>query len=305
MATATAAIKLKFLLIPAIVTALLGTYFTALYIGSPAKERDIFKRWLLLLENSHVVVRRDLSDNTSVIKDQQKVNVDNHAELYQKYSFNVSSTLEYRFNQEYSSASRQLCTERNNVTVKHEFILGVSTSNPQNLSVIASVTPVKDFVVKLDGNGTVTLAASEPKYYQFLFPVNVTHVLLTVKSDDDYCMLVSVQNLSELRYGGIRQTLMNKTGMAISVSDIEYGKDNYGRERFPDGFFVVFVVKADDYECTGKRTASSPTRKKTVHFAIHEMVSYDNYRYAVFGVLGIFAIFYIGVFVSFCFNCGK
>jgi hypothetical protein len=44
MATATAAIKLKFLLIPAIVTALLGTYFTALYIDSPAKEKAIFKR---------------------------------------------------------------------------------------------------------------------------------------------------------------------------------------------------------------------------------------------------------------------
>ncbi|XP_046446451.1 SID1 transmembrane family member 1-like [Daphnia pulex] len=350
MATATAAIKLKFLLIPAIVTALMGTYFTALYIESPAKERDIFK------QNSHSVVRRDFRYDTSVINNQQKVNVDEDAELYQNYSFNVNSTLEYRFKysyeqdlasnqaisiqvtskpvnrdnpvhvvvkqqkaivswqlpllletssgsfQEYSSASRQLCTERNNVTVKHEFVLGVSTSNPQNLSVVASVTPVQDFVVKLDGNGTVTLAASEPKYYQFLFPVNVTHVLLTVKSDDDYCMLVSVQNLSypavfdtdqELRYGGIRQTLMNKTGMAIS------------RERFPDGFFVVFVVKADDYECTGKRTASSPMRKKTVHFAIHEMVSYDNYRYAVFGVLGIFAIFYIGVFVSFCFNCGN
>ncbi|XP_046440866.1 SID1 transmembrane family member 1-like isoform X2 [Daphnia pulex] len=343
------ATKIKLLTVTALVTALLGTYFTALHIDSLARERYIFKR------NSHSVVRKDLSYENSVSRYQQKVHtkvID--AKLFQKYSFNVNSTLEYIFQysykqdiaanqalsvqvasktafrenpvlvvvrqqkavlswqlpllletssgwQEYSSVSRQLCTEplQRNMSVEHEFFLGVSTSDPKNLSFVASVTPVEDFVVELDGNHTVTLTASEPKYYQFLFPEGVTNVLLTVTSDDNYCMSVSIQNLTcpvfdmdhDLKYDGIWQTLMNKTGMTIS------------RERFPYGFFFVFVVKADDFECTGKRINPPPLRKKTVHFTIHEKVSYIDFMAAVIGVLGIFALFYIGAFVSFCFNC--
>lgn len=99
----------------------------------------------------------------------------------------------------------------------------------------------------MDQNYTVVLSASEPTYYQFLFPGEVTNVLLTVTSDDDICMSVSIQNLtvknellliqlvtdlsfiftqcpvfdmdSDIKYEGIWQTLMNKTGMTISVID--------------------------------------------------------------------------------------
>lgn len=46
----------------------------------------------------------------------------------------------------------------------------------------------------------------------------------------------------------------------------------FQRERFPFGFFFVFVAKADDYECTGKRNRPPPLRQKTVHFVIHEKV---------------------------------
>ena len=53
-----------------------------------------------------------------------------------------------------------------------------------------------DYICRLDDNQTVTLSASEPKYFQFMFPEGVTNVLLTVTSDDNYCMSVSVQNLT-------------------------------------------------------------------------------------------------------------
>ncbi|KZS13123.1 Uncharacterized protein APZ42_021876 [Daphnia magna] len=129
--------------------------------------------------------------------------------------------------QEYSSVSRQLCTEPldRNVSVEHEFFLDVSTSDPENLSFVASVSPIADFVVGLNENHTVALTASEPKYYRFRFPEDIENVLLTVMSDDNYCMSVSVQNLScpvfdmdrDLKYGGIWQTVMSKTGMTISV----------------------------------------------------------------------------------------
>lgn len=99
------------------------------------------------------------------------------------------------------------------------------------------------------------------------------------------------------------------------------------RERFPYGFFIVFVVKADDYECTGSREYTPLMRRKSIHFVVHEkvyisspsiidflstfsdfaffivQVSYVNFMIAVIGVLGLFSLFYIGAFVTFCFNC--
>lgn len=59
-------------------------------------------------------------------------------------------TIIFYVRQEYSSVSRQLCTEslNRNMSVEHEFFLGVSTSDPKNLSFVASVTPVEDFVVE-------------------------------------------------------------------------------------------------------------------------------------------------------------
>nr|SVE77149.1 EOG090X0A5X [Daphnia lumholtzi]SVE77753.1 EOG090X0A5X [Daphnia lumholtzi]SVE78381.1 EOG090X0A5X [Daphnia lumholtzi]SVE79010.1 EOG090X0A5X [Daphnia lumholtzi] len=41
-------------------------------------------------------------------------------------------------------------------------------------------------------------------------------------------------------------------------------------ERFPLGFFLTFVAKADDYEFTGERNSPPNLRQKTVHFIIHE-----------------------------------
>lgn len=52
----------------------------------------------------------------------------------------------------------------------------------------------------MDQNYTVTLSASEPKYYQFMFPEGVSNVLLTLTSDDSACMSVSIQNLTVFPY---------------------------------------------------------------------------------------------------------
>ena len=49
---------------------------------------------------------------------------------------------------------------------------------------------------------------------------------------------------------------------------------NLQRELFPYGFFFVFVVKSDDYECTGTRELPPTTRSKTVEFIIKEKVNY-------------------------------
>ena len=98
------------------------------------------------------------------------------------------------------------------------------------------------------------------------------------------------------------------------------------RERFLNGFFIVFVVKADDYECTGSRERQQ-SRIKTPNLSIREIgpplnhqalksakfnrslsimqVSYVNFMLAVIGVLGVFALFYVITFITFCLRCTK
>ena len=51
-------------------------------------------------------------------------------------------------------------------------------------------------IYRLDRNYTARLSASEPKYYQFMFPEGVSNVLLSLTSDDNACMSVSIQNLT-------------------------------------------------------------------------------------------------------------
>ena len=48
----------------------------------------------------------------------------------------------------------------------------------------------------MDRNYSLSLTSAEPKYYQFMFPEGVSNVLLTLTSDDNACMSVSVQNLT-------------------------------------------------------------------------------------------------------------
>ena len=51
-------------------------------------------------------------------------------------------------------------------------------------------------IFRMDRNYTASLSASEPKYYQFMFPEGVSNVLLSLTSDDNSCMSVSIQNLT-------------------------------------------------------------------------------------------------------------
>ena len=74
--------------------------------------------------------------------------------------------------------------------------MGVSTSNPTNITFSARVEKVDQFLVGLDENVTVDVSASEPRYFKFEFPEGVSNVLLTVSSTNDVCTSVSIQNLT-------------------------------------------------------------------------------------------------------------
>ncbi|CAH2242541.1 jg4745, partial [Pararge aegeria aegeria] len=127
---------------------------------------------------------------------------------------------------------------------------------------------------------TFNMTPSSPKYYYFSFDrdsLNLTNnknssylpnnlsdcnksmqqkinykpnsVLLMIDSDDDVCAFVSIQNNScpvfdnekDMLYQGYYFTMTNKGGITITKS------------MFPRGFYIVFVVKESDEDCTGTK----------------------------------------------------
>ena len=62
---------------------------------------------------------------------------------------------------------------------------------------------------------------------------------------------------------------------------------------FPAGFYVVFVMKGDDWDCTGKRENIEKDRRKSFTFSISPSITYHKYIIATVGAFVVFILFYI------------
>ena len=62
---------------------------------------------------------------------------------------------------------------------------------------------------------------------------------------------------------------------------------------FPIGFYVVFVVKGDDWDCSGYYETVTVARNKSVKFSIEGSITYHNYVISTVSVVIVFALFYI------------
>lgn len=76
----------------------------------------------------------------------------------------------------------------------------------------------------------------------------------------------------------------------------------FQKEKFPNGFFVVFVAKGDDYDCTGEVTSNIKNRTKQFTLVIKPSITYTDYVNAILMTLFAILIFYIvfGVIFFFC-----
>ncbi|XP_066157287.1 SID1 transmembrane family member 1-like [Euwallacea fornicatus] len=131
--------------------------------------------------------------------------------------------------------------------ISQTFIVAVSTSSPRTVNISIALTEEKDFFMGQDTNYTVKVSPSQSKFKFFSFNKNVSDtVVVVVESSDDVCLTVSVQDSrcpvmdsnKDIKYEGIYQTVNKKGAMTIS------------KRRFPTGFFLVVVAKADDYDCS-------------------------------------------------------
>ncbi|XP_048488018.1 SID1 transmembrane family member 1 [Plutella xylostella] len=120
-------------------------------------------------------------------------------------------------------------------------------------------------------------------------------VILMIESDDDICALVSIQNFScpvfdnerDILYDGYYLTMTRRGGITLT------------QDHFPVGFYIVFIVKSSDEDCSASplgfngTKVSADSRVKNFTFKIVETISYQEYLIAASVALSVFISFYL------------
>ena len=165
-----------------------------------------------------------------------------------------------------------------------------------------------DLDVKYD---SIEVSPSAPVFFHFPFPRNSAFdvALLKMTSEDTLCTTLSVQNATcpvfdldrNVAFEGIYQTVDSKAGVTFT------------RSAFPNGVFIVFVVKADDEQCLtlppppilNDDAAGTEFRTKRVSFLVERKITRDEYLAATLGAVGIFTLCYVVVLSISCMLCFK
>ncbi|CAG9862490.1 unnamed protein product [Phyllotreta striolata] len=210
----------------------------------------------------------------------------------------------------YNYTSRTMCHDiikhyrkQGRVKIQHENpILSVATSSNTSVHFSVNVHHQTNFSIQLNRVYNFTITPSEPRYFFYNFTTNSTllkkgdsnyeTVILEVNSDD-ICMTVSIQNIScpvfdtnqDVTFRGFYETVNRKGGITIP------------KYKFPHGFYVVFVAKANDYACTkggGFANGNSyPFRRKYISMIIKPSITYSDYVKAVLITLACIGAFYV------------
>ncbi|KAM8770834.1 SID1 transmembrane family member 1 isoform 3-T3 [Rhynchonycteris naso] len=111
------------------------------------------------------------------------------------------------------------------------------------------VTKIKHFQLQTNVAIHFTASPSQPQYFLYQFPEDVDSVIIKVVSKMAYpCSVVSVQNTMcpvydldhNVEFNGVYQSMTKKAAITLQKKD------------FPgEQFFVVFVIKPEDYACGG------------------------------------------------------
>ncbi|CAK1592834.1 unnamed protein product [Parnassius mnemosyne] len=139
-------------------------------------------------------------------------------------------------------------------------------------------------------------------------------VIVMIESDDDICAVISIQNFScpvfdnerDILYDGYYLTMTRRGGITLT------------QDTFPLGFYIVFIVKTSDEDCTaasGNSTlprmarilgwdetrvdvAAPDGRLKQFRFKIIQTISYQEYMIAAGAALAFFLSFYVAFIIA-------
>lgn len=197
----------------------------------------------------------------------------------------------------YPEVGRTLCPLQNYAGQKshnQSLYIDVSSQSPVPIPFNLITTQWINFLLDPLGEPTtLTVSPSEPVFIQYDFPEAVDVVLVHAMSDDMACAIVSIQDIQcpvfdldfNVQFSGFYQTMSNQAGITITKED------------FPSGsFYVVLVLKPNDFDCNAVEliVPSSKTKhEKSITLRVTPKITRDEYYIAIFGVLGVFTLFYI------------
>uniref|UniRef100_A0A8D2B7E2 SID1 transmembrane family member 1 n=1 Tax=Sciurus vulgaris TaxID=55149 RepID=A0A8D2B7E2_SCIVU len=208
----------------------------------------------------------------------------------------------YQRSYNYQEVSRTLCPSKaTNETGPLEQLIFVDVASmaPLGAHYKLLVTKIKHFQLQTNVAFHFTASPSQPQYFLYKFPKDVDSVIIKVVSEMAYpCSVVSVQNIMcpvydldhNVEFNGVYQSMTKKAAITLQKKD------------FPgEQFFVVFVIKPEDYACGGSffiqenenQTWNLQRTKKlkvTIVPSIKESVYVKSSLFSVF----IFLSFYVG-----------
>uniref|UniRef100_F6SIJ9 SID1 transmembrane family member 1 n=1 Tax=Equus caballus TaxID=9796 RepID=F6SIJ9_HORSE len=150
-----------------------------------------------------------------------------------------------------------------------------------------------------------TASPSQPQYFLYKFPEDVDSVIIKVESEMAYpCSVVSVQNVmcpvydldDNVEFNGVYQSMTKKAAITLQKKD------------FPgEQFFVVFVIKPEDYACGGsffiqEKENQTWNLQRTKNIKVTIVPSVKKSVYVKVSVLTFFTFFafYVGYLVFAC-----
>ncbi|XP_012883974.1 PREDICTED: SID1 transmembrane family member 1 [Dipodomys ordii] len=158
----------------------------------------------------------------------------------------------YQRSYNYQEVSRTLCpsTATNKTGPLQQLIfVDVASMAPLGAHYKLLVTKIKHFQLQTNNAFHFTASPSQPQYFLYKFPKEVDSVIIKVVSEMAYpCSVVSVQSIMcpvydldhNVEFNGVYQSMTKKAAITLQKKD------------FPDEqFFVVFVIKPEDYACGG------------------------------------------------------
>lgn len=208
----------------------------------------------------------------------------------------------YQRSYNYQEVSRTLCpSEATNETGPLEQLIFVDVASmaPLGAQYKLLVTKLKHFQLRTNVAFHFTASPSQPQYFLYKFPKDVDSVVIKVVSEMAYpCSVVSVQNIMcpvydldhDVEFNGVYQSMTKKAAITLQKKD------------FPgEQFFVVFVIKPEDYACGGsffiqekENQTWNLQRKKNLEVTIVPSVKESVYvKSSLFSVF-IFLFFYLG-----------
>ncbi|XP_046515866.1 SID1 transmembrane family member 1 isoform X1 [Equus quagga] len=214
----------------------------------------------------------------------------------------------YQRRYNYQEVSRTLCpSEATNETGPLEQLMFVDVASmaPLGAHYKLLVTEIKHFQLQTNVAFHFTASPSQPQYFLYKFPEDVDSVIIKVESEMAYpCSVVSVQNVmcpvydldDNVEFNGVYQSMTKKAAITLQKKD------------FPgEQFFVVFVIKPEDYACGGsffiqEKENQTWNLQRTKNIKVTIVPSVKKSVYVRVSVLTFFTFFafYVGYLVFAC-----